>query len=144
MSNKLKLQLVLLGLFTLIVGAIAYPNEGQLLRLVGVDADLSVRRGLDLRGGVELVYEANIPEDRDSQDVLNQIVLIIQKRVNPGGASEAVVKTAQNNRIIVQLPDEDDPQAVIDRIGRTASLEFYEVDFSATSEDEQIIPTNIS
>ncbi|MEX0668320.1 MAG: MMPL family transporter [Candidatus Saccharimonadales bacterium] len=144
MSNKLKLQLVLLGLFTLIVGAIAYPNEGQLLRLVGVDADLSVRRGLDLRGGVELVYEADIPEDRESQDVLNQIVLIIQGRVNPGGASEAVVKTAQNDRIIVQLPDEDDPQAVIDRIGRTASLEFYEVDPSATSEAEQIIPTNIS
>ncbi len=146
MNRKLKIQLILLGLFTLLVGAIAYPSEGQLLRMIGIDADLSVRRGLDLRGGVELVYEANIAEeeDRATEDVLNQVVLIIQNRVNPGGASEAVVKTAQNNRIIVQLPDEDDPQAVIDRIGRTASLEFYEVDLSAELAEEQIIPTNVS
>ncbi len=144
MRQKTRWQLVLLGFFSLFVGVLAYPREDQILALIGIEADMGVRRGLDLRGGVELIYEADVPEDRESEQVLDEVVSVIKQRVNPGGASEAVVRPAQNDRIVVQLPDEDDPQAVIDLIGQTASLEFFEVNPEATEPDGQLVPTDIS
>ena len=144
MRQKTRWQLVILGLFALFVGVLAYPREDQILGLVGIDADMSVRRGLDLQGGVYLVYEADVPEDRDSDEVLEETSSVILRRVNPGGASEAIVQVADNNRIVVQLPDEDDPQAVIDLIGQTARLEFFEVNPGAAEPDGQLVPTDIS
>ncbi len=144
MKQKVRWQLVLLGIFALFVGVLAYPREDQIFSLVGIDADMSVRRGLDLQGGVYLVYEADIPEDRDADEVLEETSSVILRRVNPGGASEAIVQVADNDRIVVQLPDEDDPQAVIDLIGQTARLEFFEVDPSAENLEEQLIPTDIT
>ncbi len=127
MNKKLIWKLVAIGVFTLIVGVLAFPREGDILRQVGIDQDLSIRLGLDLQGGVELVYEADIDEDVDSSEVLEQVASVIQQRVDPGGTSEAVVQVAENDRIVVQLPDEEDPQSAIDLIGRTAELEFFEV-----------------
>lgn len=137
MSRALKWQLILLAVFTLIVGVLAYPREGDVLELVGIDNDLEVQRGLDLQGGVELIYEAEIPEDPDgtTQEILEQTALVIQRRVDPAGTSEAVIRVAENDRLVVQLPDEEDPQEAIELIGQTAQLEFFEVDPQAEGED---------
>ena len=144
MKKRLRWQLLALAVFTLVVGVLAYPREGQLLQFLGIDSQLSVQRGLDLQGGVYLVYQAQIPEEKDPQKALKQVTTVIEKRVNPGGASEAIVQTADNNRVVVQLPDVDDPQAAIERIGRTAQLEFLEVDRSAESRQQQLKRTSLS
>ncbi|MEX0748417.1 MAG: preprotein translocase subunit SecD [Candidatus Saccharimonadales bacterium] len=142
--RKLRWQLIGLGLFALIVGGLSYPNEMQLLRPLGINTDLSVQRGLDLRGGVYLVYQADIPEGRDTEAVLSETVARIQNRVNPTGASEAVVRAAQNDQVTVQIPDEDDPQAVIELIGQTAQLEFFEFVSGGESVETQLVPTEVS
>lgn len=144
MNKKLRWQLLVLALFALVVGVLAYPREGQVLQYVGVDRELSVQRGVDLQGGVSLVYEAQIPEEKDPEEALNQLVAVIQQRVNPGGASEAIIQTASNNRIIVRLPDVEDPQEAIDRIGKTAQLEFFEVNPQAEGAQQQLSPTDLS
>lgn len=144
MKNKLRWQLIVLGVFTLIVGILAYPREGELLQWAGIDSDLSVSRGLDLQGGVYLVYEADIPEDQNSEEALERVTTVIQQRIDPGGAGEAVIQTADNDRVIVQLPDVEDPQAAIDKIGRTARLEFFEVRPEAENPQEQLVPTELS
>ncbi len=144
MKKRLRWQLLALVVFALVVGVMAYPREGQIFQLFGVDTQLSVQRGLDLQGGVYLVYEAQIPEGKDPQEALNQVTTVIEQRVNPGGASEAIVQTADNNRIVVQLPDVDDPQAAIDRIGKTARLEFFEVNPGAQSRQQQLQQTDLS
>ncbi len=144
MSKKLRWQLLALALFALVVGILAYPREGQVLQFFGVDRELSVQRGVDLQGGVSLVYEAQIPEEKDPEEALDQLTAVIQQRVNPGGTSEAIVQIASNNRIVVRLPDVEDPQEAIDRIGKTARLEFFEVDPQAESQQRQLKPTELS
>ena len=136
MKTKLMWQLAAVIVFAVLVAVVAFPREGDILRLVGIDRDLHVQLGLDLQGGVELVYEAEIEEDQDEGEVLDQVASVIQQRIDPGGTSEAVVQVADNDRIVVQLPGQEDPQAAIDLIGRTAELEFYEVD--ATPDETEL------
>lgn len=145
MSSKTKLRWQLIGLAILSIAALllAWPREDVFLKAAGIDTSLSIRRGLDLRGGVYLVYEAEIA-DGASEDTLEQATAVIERRVNPSGASEAIVQTAADDRIIVQLPDVDDPQAAIELIGQTAQLQFLEVDTSAENPAEQLRPTEVS
>lgn len=144
MSNKLRWQVVVLALFAVIVGVLAYPREGQVLQFLGVDRQLSVQRGVDLQGGVSLVYKAQVPEEKDPEEALDQLVAVIQQRINPSGTSEAIIQTASNNRIVVRLPDVDDPQEAVDRIGKTAQLEIFEVNPQAESPGQQLTPTDLS
>jgi preprotein translocase subunit SecD len=91
-----------------------------------------IKLGLDLQGGVELVYQANmdqIPEVEKDQ-TLNSVKGVIERRVNPTGTSEIVVQTAKVGglrRIIVDLPGAKDASSAAELIGRTAQLEFKEM-----------------
>lgn len=149
MKRKLRIHIYLLVLFAVAVGVLAWPREDLALGLIGIDETLSIRRGLDLQGGVYLVYEAEVEEREDTEgdmeeDPLELAAEVIQRRVNPGGASEAIVQTADNDRIVVQLPGVDDPQSAIDLIGRTAQLEFYEINPAGETLEEQLIPTEVN
>lgn len=145
MKRKLKIHIFLLAVFVLVVGILAWPREDVVLGLLRIDQPLSIRRGLDLQGGVYLRYQAEI-EEREGveEDPLELAAEVIQRRVNPGGASEAIVQTADNDQIVVQLPGIDDPQSAIELIGQTAQLQFYEVDPSAETFEEQLKLTDIS
>lgn len=134
----------------LVLILIALPREDLFLKSIGLDTKLSIRRGLDLQGGVELIYEAQLGEQLDGElsndEILSNTVRVIERRVNPGGASEAIVQTGSNNRIIVQIPGLENPQSAIDTIGQTAKLEFFEVATSGQGEGatQQLIPTQMS
>ncbi len=138
---------------TLILALLAWPREDLLLSRIGIEQTLKVRRGLDLQGGVYLVYEADLsslPEgsSASAETVTANAAAVIERRVNPGGASEAIVQTAAANRIIVQLPGLEDPEEATAAIGRTAQLEFYEV--TAVQGDpsgqggQQLVPTKVA
>lgn len=141
----MRLMLLLVLAVTFIVAAIAAPREDVLLEKIGVNKTLKVRRGLDLQGGAYLVYEADmtqLPQGSNSGQVLNNAKAIIERRVNPGGGGEAIVQTGNGNRIIVQIPGIDDPEAAKQTIGRTAQLNFYEV--SGGEGGSQLTPTDVS
>ncbi len=82
--------------------------------------------GLDLRGGTRLVLE---PEQsvqvEDLDAALNGARKIIERRVNEFGVAESEVNRLGNERLQVQLPGID-PEEAIDKIGRTALLQFCE------------------
>ncbi len=91
------------------------------------------RLGLDLLGGSELVYEAdmaNIPlTDRNA--ALTGVRDVIERRVNAMGVSEPVVQTVHTGntfRIVVELAGIRDINQAIRQIGETPILEFKEVD----------------
>ena len=86
--------------------------------------DLKPRLGLDLRGGLSVTLTA--PEGtRD--DVLDQTVEILRARVDRAGVAEPEISREGSNNISVQLPGNDDPQRLLDLIGRTAQLQFRQV-----------------
>lgn len=80
--------------------------------------------GLDLKGGVHVVLEA----DDSSVDVTNEnmrgVISIIERRVNALGVSEPIIQRQGNKRVIIELPGIHDQQQAIDTVGKTALLEF--------------------
>jgi preprotein translocase subunit SecD len=62
---------------------------------------------------------------------------VVRRRIDPGGTKEITVITEGGNRILVQVPGVEDPEALKKLIGQTARLEFKLVDLSANPEDVQ-------
>ena len=56
---------------------------------------------------------------------------VVARRIDPGGTKEITVVTQGENRILVQVPGVENPEALKNLIGQTARLEFKMVDQSA-------------
>jgi len=56
---------------------------------------------------------------------------VVRRRIDPGGTKEITVITEGGDRILVQVPGVEDPEALKKLIGQTARLEFKLVDLSA-------------
>lgn len=89
----------------------------------------SMKLGLDLKGGVYVVMEAETSATgQELKTLMAQAQAVIEKRVNQMGLSEPVVTIEGEKRIRVELPGAEDAKAAIDTIGRTAQLEFVTAD----------------
>lgn len=100
------------------------------------------RLGLDLQGGAQLVYQADVSQipDVDKDDLLDGVRDVIEKRVNAFGVSEPVIqinKTVDGDyRIIVELAGVKSVEEAIKEIGETPRLEFKEQDLSLSNVSE--------
>ncbi len=119
MNSKVKgfLQILLILLVTAAMGVVAYVGIGQGHRL----SAKNIRLGLDLAGGVSVTYEAT--KENPTAREMNDTVYKMQKRVE-NESTEASVYQEGSNRVTVDVPDVDDPQAVLDKLGKAGSLEF--------------------
>ena len=84
--------------------------------------------GLDLRGGVELVYEAR-PTPKVPQvtpEAVQDAITTIRKRTDALGVSEPEIQQAGANQISIGLPDVDNADRAIEQVGTTAQLQFYD------------------
>ena len=90
--------------------------------------------GLDLAGGTELVYKADMTETPTAErsDALAALQGVIERRVNLFGVAEPLVQTEQasalsgttEDRLIVDLPGVTDINAAVAALGQTPTLEF--------------------
>jgi len=88
--------------------------------------------GLDLQGGVELLYQADLSEiDQGAQSqAMEGLRDVISRRINTLGVREPEVETVlagDSYRLKVRIPGITDPQEAIREIGRTPYLEFREL-----------------
>ncbi len=87
------------------------------------------RLGLDLQGGLEIVYSAKTADGKaPSQSQLDQTTQILDRRVNGLGVTESAIQKQGTDQISVALPGIKDAQQALDIIGKTAQLEFYKDD----------------
>src|SRR5690349_2526337 len=100
--------------------------------LIGVSAvvisNTSTKLGLDLKGGVELVYQGQPTgqvKEVTGEDI-DRSIDIIRERIDQFGVSEPEVSRLGADQITVSLPDVDDAQRAIDQVGTTAQLYFYD------------------
>ncbi len=63
---------------------------------------------------------------------IQQSIEIIRRRLDPKGTKEPVIQRQGSDRVLVQLPGVDDPDAVKRLLGRTAKLTFQLVDSRMT------------
>lgn len=91
--------------------------------------NLEIKLGLDLKGGVHLVYQADtsvLPEANRSQAV-EATRANIERRINLLGVSEPLIQSAKSGndyRLLVELAGISDVNQAISLIGQTAQLDF--------------------
>ena len=87
------------------------------------------RLGLDLQGGLEVVYTAKTSDGKaPSQKQLDQTVAILDRRVNGLGVTESQIQKQGSDQIAIALPGIKDPEKALSVIGKTAQLEFFKDD----------------
>ena len=86
----------------------------------------AIRLGLDIKGGVLAVYEASVEDDQvdEFDSRLDATISRLEQFLADEDYSEAVVYKQGTNKIAIEVPDVDDPQAIFDIIGQPASLEI--------------------
>jgi protein-export membrane protein SecD len=96
-----------------------------------------MRLGLDLVGGVHLVYQADFPEDAtgDEKDAaMARALVTIEKRIDKYGVTEPIIQQLGEDRILVQLPGFTDIDAAKSLVEQTGFLEFREVELDSSGE----------
>lgn len=87
-----------------------------------------IRLGLDLRGGTQVVLEAqDTARVQVDGDVASRTLEVLRRRVDALGVAEPTLQRSGDRRIIVELPGVADPEEAVEVIGRTAQLAFHQV-----------------
>lgn len=89
-----------------------------------------IKLGLDLKGGVYAVLEAE-PKEKDeviTNETMDSLIEVLDRRINGIGVAESVVQRTGTNRVIIELPGVKDTTEAIKVIGKTALLEFRILD----------------
>lgn len=88
----------------------------------------AISLGLDLRGGVYTVYQAEDNGDPDFDTKMESTVSILTSRLTRQGFTEATVTRQGSDRIRVEIPNVSDPNQILTIIGTPAQLYFVDED----------------
>ena len=84
--------------------------------------------GLDLRGGAQLTIQVNPtkeqPDVKPTAEDIEAVQRVLENRINEFGVSETTVQTIGEDKILIQLPGESEPEEAERRLKGTAKLEF--------------------
>ncbi|MFC1625359.1 protein translocase subunit SecD [Patescibacteria group bacterium] len=152
-TRFLAIFIFLLGFFAAYFNAVSFLPE----TFQGFAPQVPFRLGLDLQGGVHLVYRANMEnvalDESEIPGAMAGLRDVIERRVNFFGVTEPVVQLQQSsgeNRLIVELPGIKDVSQAIAFVGETPFLEFRTqnpdiVEPTATTTfDEAFLPTELT
>lgn len=118
-------------LITIIIALCAYTA------FLGIDAGgikvnstvSNIKQGLDLKGGVFMLYEAETDmTGQELDDLMDQTIAVFRKRIDAMGLTEPVIVREGEKRIRIELPGVKDAQQAINAIGKTAQLQFVTVE----------------
>jgi len=147
MNQQNKIRFAVAGIFLITILAI-FLDFPQYINQSGFPLpsffNIPFRLGLDLQGGTQLIYEADISQipDADRTDAIEGVRDVIERRVNAFGVAEPLVQTTKTGdqwRVIVELAGVKDVNEAIKMIGETPLLEFKEQNPNPTTQltDEQ-------
>ena len=115
-------NLIVLGLVVVLIGVAAY------LIFIRQPVTQSTQLGLDLQGGVSAQLEGSQAGGGTvTREEMEQASDLIRQRIDRLGVAEPDVRVQGQEQIVVQIPGVDNPREVIDIIGQTAQLGFYQV-----------------
>jgi preprotein translocase subunit SecD len=106
--------------------------------------DIKTFLGLDLVGGVQVLLEADLPQEQEvTTEAMTTARLIVENRVNGLGVSEAVVTRIGDRRISVELPGLEDPEQAIQTLRGTGLLEFIDLSSITVTEAQSLVGQEI-
>ena len=88
--------------------------------------------GLDLVGGAEITYEADLEGADVSAEELSEGMkaaqTMLRERLTTFGYTEADVYLSGGDRVVVAIPNIDDPEEAVQMLGSTAKVTFVDAD----------------
>jgi len=100
---------------------VLFPMDSERLGRKGMQL------GLDLVGGVRLVYKADFPEGATAEEKtrnMERALQTIQTRIDKYGVTEPIIQKLGEDRVLVQLPGFTDIDAAEQLVEQTGFLEF--------------------
>jgi SecD/SecF fusion protein len=102
----------------------------SLLVVVGIPGVVKAKKtrlGLDLKGGVELIYQGKpTAQSKVDSESLNRAIDIMRKRVDQLGVSQPEIQRSGEREIDVALPNVTNVKRAEQEVGKTAQLQFYD------------------
>jgi SecD/SecF fusion protein len=99
------------------------------------------RQGLDLKGGVDLVYQAKpTRQSQVTSDAIQRTMDIMRERIDTLGVAEPEIQRSGENQIEVALPDVKNADQAQQQVGTTAQLLFYDWEKSVVGKDGKTHP----
>src|SRR5215213_1583587 len=134
MTERRRNALILLIVLGLIAGSLA------------MIASKGTKLGLDLQGGVSLVYQGKPTKQQPTitQESLDRAVDIIRDRVDALGVAEPQIARSGRDQIVVDLPAVKDAQRAADQVGTTAQMYFYDWEPNILDEDCNTNPDQVN
>src|SRR4051812_3784883 len=133
MTDRRRNLFILILVGVLLVGAIVVITSSK------------TREGLDLKGGVELVYQAKPTKFAQvTSDSISRTLDIMRDRVDQLGVSEPELQRSGADQVVVSLPDVKNQARAIDQVGTTAQMFFYDWEPNVLGENCKPNPTDQS
>jgi len=126
MNRRNYITLALILLLVAVAIWIDLPNPG--IHIGSFNRSLDTQLGLDLRGGLQVLLEVDLPAETavDAQS-LDDAKQILENRSNGLGVSEVVFQVAGNRRIVGEFPGLTKIDEVLNVLKQTGQLEFVDM-----------------
>jgi SecD/SecF fusion protein len=109
---------------------------GLLIASAAVIVSKPTRLGLDLKGGVSLIYQAKpTKQSQVTGDAIDRSLDIMRKRVDQLGVAEPEIQRSGPDQIDVSLPDVKNADEAAQQVGTTAQMWFYDWEGSVLGPD---------
>ena len=121
---------------------------GSLVVIAGIPGAVKPKKtvlGLDLKGGVQLVYQG-LPSAQTptvTAAALQRAVDIMRSRVDQLGVAEPEIQTSSDNQIVVGLPNVSDTARAENEVGTTAQLYFYDWEANALTPNGKTVASQL-
>jgi SecD/SecF fusion protein len=117
---------------------------GLLIASAVVIATKKTREGLDLKGGVSLVYQAKPTKfaPKVTGDALQRTLDIMRERVDQLGVAEPEILRSGADQINVNLPDVKNAAEAESQVGQVAQMFFYDWEKNVLGDDGQPHPAD--
>jgi SecD/SecF fusion protein len=120
----------------------------SLVVIVGVPGATKPKKtvlGLDLKGGVELVYQGqpSAQTPKVTPDALARAVDIMRSRVDQLGVAEPEIQTTGNSEITVGLPNVTDTARAEKQVGTTAQLNLFDWEKNALTPNGKTVESQL-
>ncbi|MDI6777928.1 MAG: protein translocase subunit SecD [Patescibacteria group bacterium] len=143
-QRKVWVKFLLVVLLFAVAALIAYPKPISRPAWLGSFlAKMKINLGLDLQGGIHLIYKVDTSsvESGKVPDALNGLQDVIERRVNAFGVAEPLIETSKSGgeqRLIVELAGVKDIESAKAMIKETPFLEFKKMEAPAEQPPQEI------
>ncbi len=130
------------NLVLLIVAGLVVLSLAVIVGVPGVVKAKKTRLGLDLKGGVELVYQGKpTAQSKVDTESLNRAIDIMRTRVDQLGVAQPEIQRTGAKEIDVALPDVTNSKRAEEEVGKTAQLFFYDWEKNVIGANGKPAPT---